>query len=80
MAYFEKCLGANGGGSGLFLVGQKPTYADFALLLALRVTQEVIGDAIEASNFQLLKGFKKRMETRPNLLAYWKSDRPKPMF
>ena len=59
-----------------FVVGKKLTYVDLALLHVLRAAESQFPDTWkELDTIPLLKAFKDRMSARPNLAAYFKSDR-----
>ena len=60
-----------------FLVGEKLTYVDLALLHVLRATAAQFPDFWKdnSGSFPLLVAFKSRLEQRPNLAAYFKSER-----
>ncbi|KAJ8314316.1 hypothetical protein KUTeg_008877 [Tegillarca granosa] len=76
LKYFESVLKENNGGEG-FVVGNKLTYVDLGLFHILRTTEAQFPEAWKenAGNIPLLIAFKKRIETRPKLVAYLKSDR-----
>ncbi|XP_046580442.1 glutathione S-transferase P 1-like [Haliotis rubra] len=75
MKHFEKILAANDGGKG-YVVGGKVTFADLGLLHVLRATAAQFPEAWAAVDYApLVKAFKDRMEARPNLAAYFKSDK-----
>jgi len=72
---FEKVLNANNDGRG-YVVGDKCTYVDLALLHVLRAAESQFPDEWAAvSSVPLLKAFKQRMQERPRLAEYFKSDR-----
>ncbi|XP_064633372.1 glutathione S-transferase P 2-like [Lineus longissimus] len=78
LGLFERNLAANHGGTG-FVVGDKCTYVDLALLHVLRAAASQFPDEWAAiDTVPLLKAFKLRMEERPRLAAYFKSDRCRP--
>ena len=59
-----------------FMIGQKLTYVDLAMLHALRITAFQFKDKWQSmQSIPLLKAFLDRMESRPNLAAYFKSER-----
>jgi len=75
---FERTLAANDGGKG-YVVGDKCTFVDLGLLHVLRATAFQFPDEWTAlTSIPLLKAFKQRMEERPRLAAYFKSDRCRP--
>ncbi|XP_046363920.2 glutathione S-transferase-like isoform X2 [Haliotis rufescens] len=75
MKHFEKMLAANDDGRS-FVVGGKVTYADLGLLHVLRATAAQFPEAWAAVDYApLVKAFKERMEARPNLAAYFKSEK-----
>lgn len=59
------------------MVGNKLTYVDLGLFHVLRATESQFPEAWmeNSGNIPLLLGFKKRIEARPNISAYLKSDR-----
>lgn len=62
-----------------FVIGDKLTYVDLALLHVLRATQSQFSEAFEKNDdIPILKAFLERMSARPNLAAYFKSDRCRP--
>ena len=62
-----------------YVVGDKCTYVDLGLLHVLRATAFQFPDEWTAlTTVPLLKSFKQRMEERPRLAAYFKSDRCRP--
>ena len=62
-----------------FMVGDKLTYVDLGVLHVLRATASQFAEQWNAlQTVPLLKAFKERMEARPNLAAYFKSDRCRP--
>ena len=64
---------------GRFVVGQKLTYVDLALLHVLRATQSQFPEAWEAlTSIPLLKAFLQRLQQTPRLQQYFQSDRCKP--
>ncbi|CAH1246668.1 GSTP1 [Branchiostoma lanceolatum] len=74
----ETALKANKGGQG-FVIGDKLTYVDLGLLHVLRATDAQFPDAWASNDsIPLLKAFKDRLSARPNLAAYFKSDRCRP--
>ncbi|XP_064614289.1 glutathione S-transferase P 2-like [Liolophura sinensis] len=76
--HFETALSRNDGGKG-YLFGTKLTYVDLALLHILRATESQFPEEWNAlGNIPLLKAFKVRISERPNLAAYFKSDRCSP--
>lgn len=79
LAHFEQALAANDGGKG-FLFGNQVTYVDLALLHVLRATEAQFPDAWKSvlESIPLLAAFKTRMEARPRLANYFKSDRWRP--
>ena len=61
------------------MVGDKLTYVDLAVLNALRITIFQYPERwAKTTTIPLLKAFVERMESRPNLAAYYKSDRCAP--
>merc|ERR1712150_224617 len=76
LTYFERILKENNGGQG-FVVGNKLTYVDLGLFHVLRATESQFPEAWQANSgsIPLLLGFKKRIEARPKIVAYLKSDR-----
>ena len=59
-----------------FVVGEKLTYVDLALLHVLRATASQFPEEWKKlDTVPLLKAFKDRLSARPNLQAYFKSDR-----
>ncbi|CAH1788919.1 unnamed protein product [Owenia fusiformis] len=77
METFEVTLKANGGGNG-FLFGSKLTYVDLGLLHILRATEAQFPEAWAALDKPLLKAFKNRLEARPKLAAWFKSEECEP--
>ncbi|XP_013395749.1 glutathione S-transferase [Lingula anatina] len=78
----EHLLNANygkHGGKG-YAIGTKMTYVDLALLHVLRATESQFPAPWEElkGSFPLCREFKERMSQRPNLAAYFKSDRCRP--
>lgn len=65
---------------GRFVVGDTVTYVDLALLHVLRATEAQFPEAWTniADDIPLLRAFKSRLEARPQLAAYFKSDRARP--
>ena len=62
-----------------YLVGDKLTYVDLALLHVLRATESQFPEEWgKLDSIPLLKAFKERVSGRPNLAAYFKSPRCKP--
>ena len=64
-----------------FLFGDSLTYVDLALLHVLRATEFQFPDAwsgVVTRDFSPLVAFKTRLEQRPRLSAYFKSDRCRP--
>ena len=62
-----------------FVVGDKLTYVDLALLHVLRAAKSQFSEAFNALNtIPLLKAFMERISARPNLAAYFASDRCRP--
>lgn len=77
LKHFEAVLRYNKGGSG-FLVGDKLTYADLALLHVLRATEAQFPEAWKAATAdyaKLLDAFKTRISSRPKLTAYFATER-----
>ncbi|KAL8574738.1 hypothetical protein ACOMHN_023942 [Nucella lapillus] len=76
LGHFEKALAGNKGGSG-FVVGDKVTYIDLAMLHVLRATESQFPEAWASfkASIPLLDAFKARMSKRPRLKAYFESDR-----
>lgn len=75
LKHFEQVLSLNNNGQG-FVFGNKLTYVDLGLLHVLRATEAQFPDTWkEADYIPNLKAFKERIETRPNIAAYLKSDR-----
>ncbi|KAI8521308.1 hypothetical protein Bbelb_010620 [Branchiostoma belcheri] len=75
LAHLETALKANKGGQG-FAIGDKLTYVDLGLLHVLRATEAQFPEAWASNDsIPLLKAFKDRLSARPNLAAYFKSDR-----
>ncbi|XP_048754091.1 glutathione S-transferase P 1-like isoform X1 [Ostrea edulis] len=75
LKYFEEVLKRNNDGQG-FLFGSELTYVDLGLLQCLRGCEYSYPKAFEAADYcPLLKAFKTRMEARPKLAAYYKSER-----
>ena len=73
--HFEKVLCMNNSGDG-FVVGEKMTYADLGLMHVLRATASQFPEEWEKKeDIPKLRAFKERMEARPNLVAYFKSER-----
>ena len=64
-----------------FAIGDKLTYVDLALLQVLRGVESSFPDTYseQINNFPLLKVHRSRIESRPNLQAYFKSGRSRPM-
>lgn len=64
-----------------FAIGNKLTYVDLALLQVLRGAESSFPDtyAKQIDNFPLLKSHRARIENRPKLQAYFKSERSRPM-
>ena len=61
------------------MLGSKLTYVDLAVLHVLRATEAQFSEPWRAmTSVPLLKAFKVRLESRPNLAAYFKSERCKP--
>lgn len=77
LLYFEKLLQANDNGRS-FVIGDKLTYVDLGLLQVLRNAANQFSDEWIKMDIPLIKAFKQRMEARPNLAAYFKSDRCQP--
>ena len=78
LQHFEKILLANSAGDG-FVIGNKLTYIDLGLMHVLRATASQFPDAWKSyDSIPKLKAFKERMEARPRLAEYFKSDRCKP--
>ena len=61
-----------------FVLGDKLTYVDLALLQVIRNCSNQFSSDWMAMDLPLLKAFKDRMEARPNLAKYFKSDRYMP--
>ncbi|XP_062578138.1 glutathione S-transferase P-like [Saccostrea cucullata] len=75
LKHFEAVLKFNKGGQG-FCFGAEVTYVDLALLQCLRGCESSYSKAYESADYcPLLKAFKARMEARPKLAAYYKSER-----
>ncbi|KAK3108998.1 hypothetical protein FSP39_020566 [Pinctada imbricata] len=75
LKYFEAVLKRNNGGQG-FLFGNKLTYVDLALATSLRACEASYGPAYQAADYcPLIKAHRARIEARPNIAAYFKSDR-----
>eukprot|EP00794_Sanderia_malayensis_P004677 gene4677-5287_t len=78
LKYFERVLVANKGGDG-FVIGDKLTYVDLGLMHVLRATASQFAEEWASyTDFPKLKAFKERMEARPKLAAYFKSERCRP--
>lgn len=77
LKHFEALLCHNKGGKG-FVIGEKMTYVDLALLHVLRATESQFPEAWKSASqdyAKLLEAFKDRMSKRPRLAAYFASDR-----
>lgn len=74
LKFFERMLLANNGGKG-FVVGDKCSYADLALLHVLRATAAQFPEAWAKTEVPTLKAFVVRISERPKLAAYFKSNR-----
>lgn len=75
LKHFELVLKNNNGGNG-FCFGEEVTYVDLALLQCLRGCEGSYKKGFESADYcPLLKAFKARMEARPKLAAYYKSER-----
>ena len=66
-----------------FLLGDKLTYVDLALLHVLRATESQFNEewgraTSKGAEFAALAEFKRRIEGRPRLEAYFASERCKP--
>ncbi len=62
-----------------FLVGNKLTYVDLALLHVLRASASQFPEEWKKlETIPLLKAYEDRLSARPNLAAYFKSDRCRP--
>lgn len=62
--------------SSSFCFGEEVTYVDLALLQCLRGCEASYKKGFESADYcPLLKAFKARMEARPKLAAYYKSER-----
>lgn len=78
LRHFEKLMISNNGGDG-FVVGDKLTYVDLGLMHALRATASQFPEEWkQLDGIPKLRAFKDRMEARPRLASYFKSDRCKP--
>ncbi|KAL5006889.1 hypothetical protein ScPMuIL_015695 [Solemya velum] len=78
LKYFEKVLTANDDGKG-FILGNKLTYVDLQMLHILRATESQFPEAWEKADYiPSLKAFKDRVSSRPNLQAYFQSERCRP--
>ena len=64
-----------------FAIGNKLTYVDLALLQVLRAADSSFPDTYseQIDNFPLLKAHRTRIENRPNLQTYFKSERSRAM-
>ncbi|XP_035669728.1 glutathione S-transferase P-like isoform X2 [Branchiostoma floridae] len=75
LTHLETALKANNDGQG-FVIGGKLTYVDLGLLHVLRATESQFPQAWASNDsIPLLKAFKARLSARPNLAAYFNSDR-----
>ena len=61
-----------------FVLGDKLTYVDLALLQVIRNCSNQFSSDWLSMDLPLLKAFKDRMEARPNLEKYFKSDKCMP--
>eukprot|EP00741_Cyanophora_paradoxa_P001717 tig00000498_g1666.t1 len=73
-AYFERALAANRGGSG-YLVGDKLTYVDVALLHGLMAAESQFPEAFAKLEIPLLRAYGARLRALPRIAAYLASDR-----
>lgn len=75
--YFERVLNANQH-SLTFFIGNDLSYADLQVMVMLQVTDQQWPDAYTAQPTPLLKAFRKRIESFPNIKKYLESPRRKP--
>eukprot|EP01089_Gocevia_fonbrunei_P018746 TRINITY_DN6427_c0_g1_i4.p1 TRINITY_DN6427_c0_g1~~TRINITY_DN6427_c0_g1_i4.p1 ORF type:complete len:231 (+),score=54.37 TRINITY_DN6427_c0_g1_i4:69-761(+) len=71
-ARYERMLKKNGEGLGFF-VGDSFTFADIGVWLYLEFAEDI--ELLDLTNLPLLAKFKERMEARPNIDLYRKSQR-----